>query len=338
MQSFITRLKNSDNTYRELFVRYPNNPILTAKDWPYAANTVFNPAATDFNGKTLLLARVEDRRGFSHLTKAVSEDGVTNWQIDKWPTLEASPDYPEEAWGIEDPRITRIDELNRWAVVYTSFSRSGPTVSLALTKDFVSFEKMGSIMPPEDKDAALFPRKFKNRWMLIHRPIGPHFGNMQLGPGAHIWISCSEDLKYWGDHSILINARNGGWWDANKVGLCAQPLETPDGWLILYHGVRRTAAGSLYRLGLALLDRENPMRVLRRSDEWIFGPEERYEREGDVPDVVFPCGWVLDKANGKVRMYYGAADSCICLATASLNDLLEYIKSCPEQPPLTREK
>jgi predicted GH43/DUF377 family glycosyl hydrolase len=338
MQSFITRLKNSDNTYRELFVRYPNNPILTAKDWPYAANTVFNPAATDFNGKTLLLARVEDRRGFSHLTKAVSEDGVTNWQIDKWPTLEASPDYPEEAWGIEDPRITRIDELNRWAVVYTSFSRSGPTVSLALTRDFVSFEKMGSIMPPEDKDAALFPRKFKNRWMLIHRPIGPHFGNMQLGPGAHIWISCSEDLKYWGDHSILINARNGGWWDANKVGLCAQPLETPDGWLILYHGVRRTAAGSLYRLGLALLDRENPMRVLRRSDEWIFGPEERYEREGDVPDVVFPCGWVLDKANGKVRMYYGAADSCICLATASLNDLLEYIKSCPEQPPLTREK
>ncbi|HBG55880.1 MAG TPA: glycosidase, partial [Ruminococcaceae bacterium] len=267
-----------------------------------------------------------------------SEDGVTNWQIDKWPTLEASPDYPEEAWGIEDPRITRIDELNRWAVVYTSFSRSGPTVSLALTRDFVSFEKMGSIMPPEDKDAALFPRKFKNRWMLIHRPIGPHFGNMQLGPGAHIWISCSEDLKYWGDHSILINARNGGWWDANKVGLCAQPLETPDGWLILYHGVRRTAAGSLYRLGLALLDRENPMRVLRRSDEWIFGPEERYEREGDVPDVVFPCGWVLDKANGKVRMYYGAADSCICLATASLNDLLEYIKSCPEQPPLTREK
>jgi len=338
MQSFITRLKNSDNTYRELFVRYPNNPILTAKDWPYAANTVFNPAATDFNGKTLLLVRVEDRRGFSHLTKAVSEDGVTNWQIDKWPTLEASPDYPEEAWGIEDPRITRIDELNRWAVVYTSFSRSGPTVSLALTRDFVSFEKMGSIMPPEDKDAALFPRKFKNRWMLIHRPIGPHFGNMQLGPGAHIWISCSEDLKYWGDHSILINARNGGWWDANKVGLCAQPLETPDGWLILYHGVRRTAAGSLYRLGLALLDRENPMRVLRRSDEWIFGPEERYEREGDVPDVVFPCGWVLDKANGKVRMYYGAADSCICLATASLNDLLEYIKSCPEQPPLTREK
>ncbi len=337
MRSFETRLKSSGNTYRELFVRNPNNPILTAEDWPYAVHSVFNPAATEFNGKTLLLARVEDRRGFSHLTKAVSEDGVTNWQIDKWPTLEASSDYPEEAWGIEDPRITRIDELNRWAVVYTSFSRSGPTVSLALTKDFVTFEKAGSIMPPEDKDAALFPCRFKNKWLLIHRPIGPHFGNMQqLGPGAHIWVSCSTDLKYWGDHSILINARDGGWWDANKVGLCAPPLETADGWLILYHGVRQTASGSLYRLGLALLDRENPMKVLRRSDEWIFGPEEPYEREGDVRDVVFPCGWVLDKACAKVRMYYGAADSRICLATASLGDLLEYIKSCPEQPPLPR--
>lgn len=332
MPSFETRLKSYNNTYRELFVRSPNNPILTAKDWPYAVNTVFNPAATIFNGKVLLLARVEDRRGFSHLTKAVSDDGVTHWQIDKWPTLEASPDYPEEAWGIEDPRITRIDELDCWAVVYTSYSHAGPTVSLALTKDFVTFEKAGPIMPPEDKDAALFPRKFNGKWLLIHRPIGARINDFQgMGPGAHIWLSFSSDLKYWGNHKILINARKGGWWDANKVGLCAQPLETPDGWLILYHGVRQTASGATYRLGLALLGLENPTIVLRRSDEWIFGPEERYEREGDVRDVVFPCGWILDKKSGAVRMYYGAADSRICLATASLSDLLEYIKSCPSQ-------
>lgn len=330
MQHFETRLKTNDNTYRELFVRYPNNPILTAKDWPYAVNTVFNPAATEFDGKILLLARVEDRRGFSHLTKAISDDGVTNWHIDKFPTMEANPNFPEEAWGIEDPRISRLDELNRWAIVYTSYSQSGPTVSLALTKDFVSFEKKGSIMPPEDKDAALFPKKFKNKWLLIHRPIGMQVaGVSRYGPGAHIWLSYSADLQYWGDHNILINARTGGWWDANKIGLCSQPLETPDGWLILYHGVRQTASGSIYRLGLALLDLENPMKVLNRSDEWIFGPEESYEREGDVRDVVFPCGWVYDKVSGIVRMYYGGADSCICLATASMNDLLEYIKSCP---------
>ena len=112
--------------------------------------------------------------------------------------------------------------------------------------------------------------------------------------------------------------------------MSAQPLETPDGWLILYHGVRVTAAGAIYRLGLALLDLENPFKVLRRSDEWIFGPQESYEKEGDVGGAVFPCGWILDRETGKVRMYYGAADTCIALATANLNDLLEYIKSCPE--------
>jgi predicted GH43/DUF377 family glycosyl hydrolase len=267
---------------------------------------------------------------FRTLQKPSAMTVLQTGKIDKFPTLEPSPDFPEESWGIEDPRITWIDELESWAVVYTSYSRSGPTVSLALTKDFVSFEKMGSIMPPEDKDAALFPRRFQGKWMLIHRPIGAKLtSEEEVGPGAHIWLSCSSDLKYWGDHQILLKARRGAWWDANKIGLCCPPLETPDGWLILYHGVRQTASGCIYRLGLALLDGEDPTKVLRRSDEWIFGPEESYEREGDVRDVVFPCGWVHDKASGTVRIYYGAADSRICLATGTLSDLLEYIKSCP---------
>src|SRR5690554_2105538 len=306
MAEFETKLRADDNTFKELFVRYNYNPILTARDWPYPVNTVFNPAATIYEGKTLLLARVEDRRGFSHLTKAVSEDGIDNWVIDRHPTLCPDPDnHPEEKWGIEDPRITYIDELGKYAVVYTAYSESGPTVSLALTRDFVTFERMGPIMPPEDKDAALFPRRFGGKWLLIHRPI-EH--------GAHIWISSSENLKYWGDHKILIDTRGGAWWDGSKVGLSTPPLETPEGWLILYHGVRQTVAGAIYRLGLALLDLEDPSRVLRRSDEWIFGPREQYEKYGDVPDVVFPCGWVLDEASGKLRMYYGGADTCVAMA------------------------
>lgn len=326
MDHFQTKLKSNNNTYKELFTRHKNNPVLTVKDWPYAANTVFNPAVTRFDNKILLLARVEDRRGFSHLTKAISENGVSDWKIDASPTLEAdSQNYPEEAWGIEDPRITWIEEIGKWAITYTAYSKAGPLVSLALTKDFTNFERFGPVMPPEDKDAALFPRRFNGKWLLIHRPISSNYG-----PGAHIWISCSDDLKYWGDHQILIPARRGGWWDANKVGLNAQPLETPEGWLILYHGVRRTAAGAIYRLGLALLDLENPFKILRRSDEWIFGPQERYEREGDVHDVVFPCGWIMDPKTGEVKMYYGGADTCIALATAALSDLLEYIKRCPE--------
>ena len=246
--------------------------------------------------------------------------------IDTQPTFEADPqNYPEETWGVEDPRITRLEELGKWAITYTAYSSSGPMVSLALTKDFHEFERMGPIMPPEDKDAALFPRRIGGKWILIHRPVAASHE-----PGTHIWASSSPDLKNWSDHRIIIPARAGAWWDANKVGLSAQPLETPDGWLILYHGLRRTTAGAIYRLGLVLLDLENPFTILRRSDEWIFGPQKNYEKEGDVGGAVFPCGWILDNATGKVRMYYGAADTCIALATANLDDLLTYIKSCPE--------
>ena len=325
---FETRLKHYDNTFKELFRRHPNNPILTAKNWPYPVNTVFNPGATIFHGKVLLLARAEDRRGFSHLTKAVSEDGIGNWQIDGLPTLEADPDkHPEELWGIEDPRISWLADLGKWAVVYVAYSRNGPLVAMTLTDDFAKFDRIGSVMPPEDKDAALFPRRIKGKWVVIHRPIDANYG-----PGAHIWLSYSDDLTHWSDRRVVMNARQGGWWDGCKIGLAAPPMETAEGWLILYHGVRQTAAGSIYRLGLALLDLDNPERVLHRSDEWVFGPTEWYERQGDVADVVFSGGWVLDDKTGLLKMYYGGADTCIALATAALSDLLEYIRKCPEKP------
>jgi len=323
---FETRLKSGDNTFRELFQRHPNNPILTAKDWSYPANTVFNPGATIFHGKILLLARVEDRRGFSHLTKAISEDGVTNWKIDSTPTLEADPvNHPEELWGIEDPRIVRIEELDKWAVTYTAYSRGGPLVAMALTEDFINFERLGPIRPPEDKDASLFPRRINGKWALIHRPIAANYV-----PGAHIWLSYSDDFTHWGDRQVLMHARRGGWWDGGKIGLAAPPLETTEGWLLFYHGVKQTASGSIYRMGLALLDLDDPLKVLHRSDEWVFGPTTVYEREGDVDDVVFPSGWVLDEKTGLLKLYYGAADSSIALATASVSDLLEYVRKCPE--------
>jgi len=311
------------NHFRELFRRYEGNPILTADHWPYPANTVFNAGATLLDtGETLLLVRVEDRRGISHLTAARSADGVTNWQIDPQPTLSPDPqNYPEEIWGIEDPRITWVEELNRYAVVYTAYSTSGPLVSLALTRDFRTFERKGVVMPPDDKDAALFPRRFNGRWALLHRPIA-NFPTQK----ANIWISFSPDLKHWGDHCLVLEARRGAWWDANKIGLSPPPVETPEGWLIIYHGVRMTPAGCLYRLGLALLDLDNPCRVIRRGDEWIFGPGQPYERLGDVSDVVFPCGVISDPATGNIKLYYGAADTSIALATGNINELLDWLK------------
>ena len=195
-------------------------------------------------------------------------------------------EYPEEIWGIEDPRITFVPELQQYAVTYTSYSRGGPGVSLALTKDFRSFERYGVIMPPDDKDSALLPRRINGYWALIHRPMTPL--------GAHMWISYSPDLRHWGRHRLMLEARRGAWWDANKIGLSPPPIETSRGWLVLYHGVRHTPSGCLYRLGLALFDLENPEKCLLRGDSWIFGPEAEYERNGDVNDVVFPCGYTMD--------------------------------------------
>jgi len=313
----------SKNSTHELFQRYPENPILSVDDWPYKANSVFNAAAAEVNGETLLLARVEDFRGISHLTTATSEDGISNWQIASGPTLRPEPKgHPEELWGIEDPRITWIEDMNKWAICYTAYSEDGPLVSLALTDDFKSFERVGAVMPPEDKDAALFPVKFNGLWAMLHRPVAK---SMLLG--AHIWISFSPNLIHWGEHKEVIHARQGGWWDANKIGLCSPPMQTSEGWLILYHGVRTTASGSIYRLGLALLDLHDPTKVIRRTDEWIFGPKASYEREGDVDDVVFPCGWI--KKRDKIFIYYGAADSRICLATADFNELVGFILKCP---------
>jgi predicted GH43/DUF377 family glycosyl hydrolase len=311
-----------------LFTRYQGNPILTRKDWPYPINSVFNAGATLLkNGETLLLCRVEDCTGLSHLCAARSANGVDGWIIDSKPTLVANPhEYPEEIWGIEDPRITYVPELDKYAIAYTSFSRGGPGVSLAMTSDFESFERFGVIMQPEDKDAALLPRRIGNYWALIHRPV--------TTLGAHMWISYSPDLHHWGSHKIMLEARRGGWWDANKIGLCSPPIETAKGWLTIYHGVRNTASGSIYRLGLALFDLTKPELCLQRGDCWMFGPEAPYERGGDVSDVVFPCGQTIAADGDTIHLYYGAADSCMALATGSIRTLLTWLDRNSSLPPV----
>lgn len=305
--------------FPELFVRNKSNPILTAANWPYPVNTVFNPGATLLrDGTTLLLCRVEDRRGLSHLCAARSVNGVDNWQIDAQPTMVPDPEhFPEELWGIEDPRITFVPELEKYAVVYTAYTRDGPGVALAFTEDFSHIERYGLVMQPEDKDAALLPRRIDGQWVLIHRPVNV--------PRADMWISYSTNLRQWGGHKLMLEARLGGWWDANKIGLSSPPIETPEGWLVIYHGVRQTAAGSIYRLGLALFDLQAPDVCLMRGDEWMFGPEEVYERHGDVDDAVFPCGYTIAPDGDTIQVYYGAADSCIALATGSVHAMLEWL-------------
>lgn len=304
----------------QLFHRHESNPILTAADWPYPIHSVFNPGVTRLqDGTTLLLCRAEDHRGISHFCVAKSADGVSNWAIDPEPTFLPDPNaFPEETWGIEDPRITFVPELGKYVVTYAAVGRGGPGVALATTEDFRRFERYGDIVPPEDKDAALLPRRIDGYWVLVHRPVTPL--------GSHIWVSRSPDLRYWGDHRVVLGAREHTWWDALKIGLSTPPLETSEGWLLIYHGVRLTASGSIYRIGLALLDLERPHQCLLRGRTWVFGPEEAYERDGDVANVVFPTGYTLSPDGDTLNMYYGASDTCIALATASVQRLLDWLK------------
>ncbi len=316
-------MKSSKNKKikQELLHRHSANPIITIKDIPYRSNAVFNAGATLFGDKTLLLMRVEDRRGISHLTVAHSKNGLSEWKIADRPTFVPEPiQYPEEVWGIEDPRITFLEDLGKWAIVYTAYSENGPLVSIARTDDFKIFERLGAVMLPTNKDAALFPIQFGGRWAMIHRPVPFSYPSIR----ADVWISFSPDLKHWGDHQILFKARSGAWWDAQKIGLASPPLKTSEGWLVLYHGAKQTVSGEIYRLGLALLDLNDPTKVIRRSDEWIFSPQEDYERVGDVFNVAFPCG-VIQKGE-KINLYYGAADSSIAVATGDINQMLLWLK------------
>jgi predicted GH43/DUF377 family glycosyl hydrolase len=306
-----------------LFVRDPHNPILTRDDWPYCVNAVMNAGATTLRDETALVCRVEDRRGISHLALARSADGVTDWRIGAAPMLEPAEDRPEEVWGLEDARVTRVDELGCWVIVYTAFAPGGPGISFATTKDFESFERLGVVMAPENKNGALFPRTIDGEFVLFHRPVST------FGGGSGVWISRSPDMISWTPPELTLPAREGAWWDSARLGAGAPPLETDAGWLVIYHGVRNTVAGALYRMGAALLDLDHPTTVLHRTPEWLLGPTALYERTGDVPGVVFPCGLVHDVEHDRLRVYYGAADTSIAVASASLSDLIAYLGDCP---------
>lgn len=301
----------------ELFRREPGNPILVADHWPYSVNAVFNPAAATVDGTTVLLARVEDRRGISHLSVARSRNGVDGWSIDPEPLLAPEDGVETEQWGFEDPRVVWIEELGRWVITCTAYGPAGPAVYLASTDDFRSVERMGIVRHPEDKNAALLPYRIDGRWVLLHRPM-TQFG----GARGQILLSRSDDLVNWSAPEQVLQPREGAWWDSLRIGLGPPPLRTEHGWLLVYHGVKETVAGEIYRVGLALLDLDEPTRVLRRLPEWVLAPAEPHERIGDVPNVVFPCGLLHDAATDVVRLYYGAADTSICLATARLDELL----------------
>jgi len=298
---------------RDVVERWYKNPIITLENVPFPCNTVFNAGCTKFGDEYILLMRVEDLAGRSVFALARSDDGY-HFSVEPTPTLEPAKEEPFRSYerrGIEDPRITYCE--GSYYIMYTAYSRYGARLALAKTQDFKHYERIGLISEPENKDGALFPRKIKGRYCRLDRPFGGGTGN--------IWLSYSDDLLHWGDSQVVMTTR-AGFWDSDRIGASAPPLETPHGWLEIYHGVKNTSAGPLYRMGAVLLDLEDPAKVLCRCAVPILTPREYYERVGDVGNVVFSCGALLED-DGKVKLYYGAADTCICLGFADVNELID---------------
>lgn len=304
---------------RDVIHRWEGNPIIPLEGIPFRCNTVFNAAAVKCDGQYLLLIRIEDLQGRSIFALARSEDGY-RFAVEPQPVMMPTDQEPfatYEACGIEDPRITPMD--GTYYIMYTAYSHYGPRLALAKTDDFTSFTRIALISEPVNKDGALFPRKINGRYVRFDRP--------SVGPTGNIWISYSEDLITWGGAEVAMTTRPDHW-DCARIGASAPPIETEQGWLEIYHGVKETAAGPIYRLGVAMLDLENPARVIGRAAIPILTPREYYERVGDIGNVVFSCGAILEEQTREVKMYYGAADTCICVGTAKLDAL---IQRCFEQ-------
>lgn len=310
----------------EPFLRSRHNPLLSTDDWPYPAAAVFNPAAATVDGDTVLLCRVEDRRGISHLTVARSSDGQTGWRIDKQPLISPDDHGPASRWGVEDPRATYVPVLDAWVIAYTAYGPQGPCVALAVTGDFRRVEHIGVVIQPEDKNASVLSHPIDGEFVLVHRPASARSG------GSEVWVSRSSDLRTWTDPELVMRARLGAWWDNVRIGMGPPPLRTEHGWLGIYHGVKHLAGALVYRTGVVLLDLEQPSRVRRRGEEWLLGPQAPYERTGDAPNVVFPTGLVHDESSDRLRLYYGAADSCVAMASVPYSTLLSRVLSCPEPP------
>jgi predicted GH43/DUF377 family glycosyl hydrolase len=297
-------------------IKFEKNPIIIKEDVPFRVNSIFNAGAIKFDGGYLLLCRVEMPSGRSSFVLAKSKNGV-NFKVDSKPCLTPEDHgeyYKYTEWGIEDPRIVKLDDS--YFITYTGYSKFMPLVMLAETKDFNTFKIHGPITEPSNKDCSIFPEKINGYYWKMDRP--------SCEGRSDIWLSKSPDLFYWGEHKFLIEP-TAGTWEQNKIGGSTPPVRTKDGWLLLYHGVRGFGISYIYKIGVMLLDINDPSKIIGKSNEPIVLPDHDYERIGDVGNVVFTNGWVVED-NGDVNIYYSGADMNICLAQTNVDYLISLCK------------
>ena len=293
-------------TSLDIVARSRKNPLISLSDLPFRAGDIWNAAVVRFQGRYIMLLTIEELEGYYSIYRADSDDGE-EFTIDAEPFMtrqQSSPNAMYESVGIRDPRITPLN--GEFFITYTADGDHGLRVALARTRDFRCVERLGYLTQADVKNGVMFPRKIGGKYVLLKRPDA----------GSSIWVSYSDDLEFWGGCTAVMTPR-GGFWDSTRIGASAPPIEIDEGWLLIYYGEKGTSAGPLVRLGAVVLDRDDPSRVLARSNIPILSPREKYERIGDVPNVVFSTGVLLD--DGMLSVYYGASDSCICMGKVPLD-------------------
>lgn len=303
--------------------RSSHNPIIP-RDLLPRSNSIFNSAVVPFRDGFAGVFRVDDTVRTMDLHAGRSRDGLS-WDIDPEPiTFQPEDERVREIQApVEpfvhayDPRVTWLDD--RWYLTWcNAYGHHGPTIGVGWTRDFETFHQLDNAFLPFNRNGVLFPRRVGGRYLLLSRP-----SDNGHTPFGDIYLSESPDLVHWGRHRHLL-APIPWTWESTKVGAGPTPIETEAGWLLLYHGVLTSCNGFVYSMGVALLDLDEPWRVIGRGRAYLLSPQVAYEQVGDVPNVVFPCAALVDHGADRVSIYYGAADTVTCLAHAHLSELIAF--------------
>lgn len=303
--------------------RYSNNPII-GRDGNRRSNSVFNSAVVPFEGGFAGIFRCDSRSISMNLFAGFSKDGL-NWKIEDEPIRMQGAD--DEILKVDyryDPRVCFMD--GRYYVTWCNGYHGAPTIGVAYTHDFKTFTQLENAFLPFNRNGVLFPRKIGGQYMMMSRP-----SDNGHTPFGDIFVSQSPDLELWGRHRYMMGTikSNESAWQSTKIGPGPIPIETDEGWLLIYHGVITTCNGFVYRMGSAILDIDRPWIVKYRSMDYIMGPTELYECVGDVPNVVFPCATLSDADTGRIAIYYGCADSVTGIAFTTVDELIEHMKKYP---------
>ena len=299
--------------------RYSENPVMGRNPTPEIAR-IFNSAVVPWEDGYIAVLRGEQVNGIPYVYLGHSKDGI-HWDVEreKVPFVDdnGNPKMPHYAY---DPRLVKVDDTY-YIIWCTDFY--GAAIGMAKTKDFKHFTRMENPFIPYNRNAVLFPRKIGGMYMMMSRP-----SDNGHTPFGDIYVSQSPDLEFWGRHRYMMGTIKGNdsAWQSTKVGPGPAPIETDEGWLLIYHGVITTCNGFVYRMGAALLDLDEPWRVKYRSKDYLMAPWELYECVGDVPNVVFPCAALTDSATGRIAVYYGCADTVTGIAFTTVDELLHFVK------------